>query len=92
MEPARERRPLDMDRVVAEMCSASGYPALAPQILSGEIVAPLFWMLARRMQAVLALGAAQVARGAMVGTAVAWNGKAAVPAYESLMNEAHPDG
>ena len=57
-DPAREVTPPSLDLLVAQLCSAHGYPALAPQILSGEIVAPVFWLLARQFGAVLALNIA----------------------------------
>lgn len=83
---------MQLDLLVAQMCSAQGYPALAPAILSGEIVAPLFWMLARQFGPVLALGRVQVMRGVQAGAGLAWSGEKALPLAERMIREAYPRG
>jgi hypothetical protein len=91
-DPAREAPPLSMDRLVAQMCGAHGYPALAPQIVTGEISAPVFWMLARQFSATLAFGVMQQMRAVMVGAALAWTGEKAQPMADRIIREAYPRG
>ena len=91
-DPAREVAPPSLDLLVAQLCSAHGYPALAPQIVTGEIVAPVFWMLALQFGAVLALGRAQGMRATAIGAALALGGEQAETAAQRTMREAYPGG
>lgn len=74
------------------MCSAHGYPGLASQILSGEILAVHFCLLARRLPTVAARGMVQAMRATMIGAMVAWHGSAAEPMADRLIAEAYPRG
>lgn len=89
-DPAREVAPPSLDLLVAQMCSAHGYPALAPQIVTGEIVAPVFWMLARQFGRVLALQRVQGMRAVSVAIGASFSGDTTVADRE--LREAYPDG
>ena len=89
-DPAREVKPPSLDLLVAQLCSAHGYPALAPQIVTGEIVAPVFWMLARQFGRVLALQRVQGMRAVGVAIGAAMSGDTTVADRE--LREAYPNG
>lgn len=89
-DPAREAAPPSLDLLVAQLCSSAGYPALAPEIVSGEIVAPVFWMLARQFGRVLALQRVQGMRAVSVAIGASFSGDTTVVDRE--LREAYPDG
>lgn len=90
--PQPAEAPFDLDLLVAQMCSAVGYPAMAPAIVSGEIVAPVFWLLARHLRPVLALARVQMMRSVGIGAALALAGDKAQPMAEREIREAYPRG
>lgn len=77
------RRPFDLARLIAQFCAT--YPG---ELRGGAIEAPLFFLLCRQMQGVLALDRVQQADAVMKGAAVVMVGEQALPALAADRREA----
>ena len=73
---------------MAQFCRL--YPG---EFQGGEIEAPLFWMLCRKMRHVLALERVQMTNSMALGGAIVMNGDEKMrPALDRDLREAFPDG